>query len=231
MSAIFKIQSWIPITFRVESKGNMGPGDSTVQCVDRCVSILVCSSDHILHPDSWCTQTSCTSSISHLDDCSRLCAHNPLPICSNTSLFKDTRDQIESLKIFTAPGVLEMQQDFQVVSGLSRTLDCGVPTIPVSTLPSPVLARGRTMSTSLGVTVLWDAPRGKGRSSPRTSWFLKQSWSLWVSCLLKGDCYSLKRCWAQVQWCPYLYLGITEGPVMELGDTIPLVESMCSWIP
>ena len=138
MSAIFKIQSWIPITFRVESKGNMGPGDSTVQCVDRCVSILVCSSDHILHPDSWCTQTSCTSSISHLDNCSRLCAHNPLPICSNTSLFKDTRDQIESLKIFTAPGVLEMQQDCQVVSGLSRTLDCGVPTIPVSTLPSPV---------------------------------------------------------------------------------------------
>lgn len=109
-----------------------------------------------LTPD---VQSSCTSSItsatiSHLDDCSRLCAHTPLPICSYSSLFKDTQDQIEPLKISTAPQVLEMQQDCQVLSGMSRPLGCGVPTIPASALPSPVLAHGRTVSTSLEVAML-----------------------------------------------------------------------------
>ena len=74
-------------------------------------------------------------------------------------------------------------------------------------------------------------PADRGSQALRTSWVLKQSWSLWLSSLLKGDFSSLKRYWAQVQWCPDLNLGITEGPVMELGDVIPLVESRGSWLP
>lgn len=171
--------------FRVESKGPWGqvtrPYDMQTDTSPSWFAPLVVPST--LTP--WFAQSSCTSSItsatiSHPDDCSRLCAHISLPSCSHSSPVQRHMDQI-GRENFCSPGSRDAAR-LQVLGGMSRTLGCRwhPPSLYLPCQAQFWHVTG-TVSTSWGWLCSEMLPADRGGQALRTSWNLKQSWSLWLS--------------------------------------------------